>query len=179
MHSPRSPRTFWVLALAGVAVLACGLGGGANAEPGRVDEIAADESPAPDAFSLVVLHPLQGDLPALLSAHAERAAEMDRRPFVEFTASWCPSCVLLERSLDDERMIEAFRGTYIMRMDIDEWKSRLGRTGFVVLGVPAFFEVGSGGEASGRSITGAAWGPDIPENMAPVLGEFFREGAEE
>jgi thiol:disulfide interchange protein len=169
----------WVLALAGAAVVACSLGGGATAEAGRVDEIAADESPAPDAFSLVVLHPPQGDLPALLAAHAERAAEMERRPFVEFTASWCPSCVLLERSLDDERMIEAFRGTYIMRMDIDEWKSRLGRTDYVVLGVPAFFEVGTGGEASGRSITGAAWGPDIPENMAPVLREFFGEGAEE
>jgi thiol:disulfide interchange protein len=136
--------------------------------------IASDVSPAPDVFSVVEPAPPQGDLNALLTAHAERAAELDRRPFVEFTAEWCPSCVLLEQSLEDERMIEAFRGTYIIRLDIDEWKSRLSRTDFMVVGVPAFFEVDDNGQSTGRTLTGAAWGPDVPENMAPVLQEFFQ-----
>jgi thiol:disulfide interchange protein len=109
----------------------------------------------------------------LLAAHAERAAALDRRPYVEFSATWCPSCLRLEGSLEDDRMIEAFEGTYIIRLDLDEWKARLTQTSFVVFGVPAFFELDGDGRPNGRTITGAAWGEDIPENMAPVLKEFF------
>ena len=176
--SPRKPAPHgWrVLSLAVLAVLSCSLltKEEQTAAPAVVTEIASDVSPAPESFSVVELRTPQGDLAALLAAHAERAGELERRPFVEFTAEWCPSCVLLEKSLEDERMIEAFQGTYIIRLDIDEWKSRLGRSDFVVVGVPAFFELDGDGRPTGRSLTGAAWGPDLPENMAPVLQAFFR-----
>jgi hypothetical protein len=33
-----------------------------------------------------------------------------------------------------------------------------------------------GGLPTGRVLTGAAWGEDVVENMAPVLGEFFAGG---
>ena len=170
---------FPALLLAIPAMLACSLLQ-AGAEPeGVVIELAEDISPAPDSFSLVELHPPQGDLSALLAAHAGLAAEAGRRPFVEFSAEWCPSCRLLDRGLEDARMIDAFRGTYILRLDIDEWKSRLSRAGFFVVGVPVFFEVDETGDPTGRNLTGAAWGPDVPENMAPVLREFFRGAGEE
>jgi thiol-disulfide isomerase/thioredoxin len=136
--------------------------------------MAEDVSPAPQAFSLVEVRPEQGDLVALLEAHAARAAELERRPFVEFSATWCPPCIALQRSLQDERMIEAFRGTYVIRLDIDEWEDHLAPAGFLVFGVPTFVEVDGDGRPTDRSLTGAAWGPDVPENMAPVLGEFFR-----
>jgi thiol:disulfide interchange protein len=154
--------------------LACALVGDRVAQD-RVDEIADDESPSPESFSLVVVRPAHGDLTALLAAHAALAAELDRLPFVEFSAEWCPSCVLLERSLTDERMIDAFRGVYLIRLDIDEWKNHMSGTGFAVFGVPAFYEIDGDGRPTGRSITGAAWGPDIPENMAPVLKAFFED----
>jgi hypothetical protein len=160
--------------LGALAILSCSLLAKERGAPPVVTEMASDVSPAPDIFSVVELIPPQGDLNALLTVHAERAAELDRRPFVEFTAEWCPSCVLLEQSLEDERMTEAFRGIYIIRLDIDEWKSRLARTDFIVVGVPAFFEVDGDGQPTGRTLTGAAWGPDVPENMAPVLQEFFQ-----
>jgi thiol:disulfide interchange protein len=159
--------------IAVLAGLSCGSVGGATPATGAVNEMASDVSPAPESFSLVDLHPAEGDLPALLAAHAGQAATLERNPFVEFSATWCSSCAQLAHSLDDERMIEAFEGTYIIRLDLDEWKSRLSQTDFVVLGVPTFFEVDEEGRPTGRTITGAAWAENIPENMAPVLGEFF------
>lgn len=160
--------------VAAAVALGCSLLPGASPTPGTVNEIAEDESSSPESYSLVVLHPSQGDLAALLTAHALRSAELERKPFVEFTASWCPSCAVLHRSLADERMVGALQGVYLIRLDIDEWKFKLRGTNFAVVGVPAFFELDEGGASTGRTLTGAAWGPDTPENMAPVLEEFFR-----
>jgi thiol:disulfide interchange protein len=141
--------------------------------------VATDESPAPTSFTLVILHPSQGDLSSLLALHASLAAQLNRKPFVEFSADWCPPCQALAASLSDARMVEAFRGTYIIRLDLDEWKSKLARSGFTVLGVPTFFELDGDGRPSGRILTGAAWGEDIPENMAPPLKEFFQSASHE
>jgi hypothetical protein len=96
--------------------LACGLFGGEARPPGTVTEFAADESPSPDSFSLVVVRPSQGDLAALLAAHAQRAAEIERRPFVEF-AEWCLLQQLAE-SLSDDRMVEAFPGVLRHRLTL-------------------------------------------------------------
>ena len=158
---------------------ACTRLNGAPLASGTVARVAPDESPAPDGFTLVVLQPSHGDLPALLAVHAQRAAELGRRPFVEFSAEWRPPCVALANSLGDERMVEAFRGTNVIRLDIDEWKTRLSGTDFIVLGVPTFFELDGDGLPTGRTITSAAWGRDIPENMAPPLQEFFQEASQQ
>ena len=171
----RYPR-FLLLPLAVTAAAACTLFDTASPSPGTILEIATDESPSPENFSLVLLHPSQGDLDALLAAHAQNAADLDRKAFVEFSADWCPPCIALAHSLGDQRMVEAFQGTYIVRLDLDEWKSHLSDTEFIVLGVPVFFELDSEGRPTGRTLTGAAWREDIPENMAPPLKEFF-EGA--
>ena len=141
-------------------------------------EQTTESSPAHDEFTLVVIHPSQGPLQELLSAHAAKAADANRRPIVEFYADWCPPCRALDASLGDERMIEALSGTYIVRLDLDEWKNNLTGTGFKVFGIPAFFELDSEGHPTGRTITGAAWGEDIPENMAPPLRDFFQANAE-
>jgi thiol-disulfide isomerase/thioredoxin len=140
-------------------------------------ELAVDISPAPESFALVTPHPSEGALQDLLTAHALRAIQAGRKPFVEFSADWCPPCVALARSLGDPRMVDAFQGTYIIRLDFDEWESRLPGSGFRVVGVPVFFEINAEGKPTGRMITGAAWGADIPENMAPVLQAFFRGSA--
>lgn len=165
---------YYILPAALAATLACSLVEGATTPNATHVAAPTSESPAAESFTLVDLHPAQGDLETQLASHAARAREMDRNPFVEFTADWCPPCVALANSLADERMIEAFRGTYIIRLDFDEWKDRLSGTGFIVLGVPAFFELDGSGAPTGRMITGAAWGEDIPENMAPPLRAFFQ-----
>jgi thiol:disulfide interchange protein len=170
------------IACAVVALLACNFGQRTDPPPER-RSAPANESPAetatapaatPDSgFSFVSPHLSDGDLAEVLTYHAGRAAELGRRPFVLFSAEWCPSCVALESSLTDERMVEALAGTYVIRLDIDEWESRLRGTGFRVVGVPTFFEVDPEGQPTGRILTGAAWGADTIGNMAPCLKEFF------
>lgn len=71
-------------------------------------------------------------------------------------------------------MVEAFRGIYLIRLDFDEWQDQLSDSGFHVPGIPVFFELDLEGQPTGRAISGAAWGEDIPANMAPPLSEFFQ-----
>ena len=142
-------------------------------------DVATDEPSTSVSFTVVTIHPSQGDLSPILAFHAGQAAQLDQTPYAEFTAEWCPPCKALANSLNDDRMIDAFRGTYIIRVDIDEWKSQLHKAGFNVIGVPTFSELDENGNPSGRVITGAAWGEDIPENMAPPLKEFFQGSSQE
>ena len=133
-----------------------------------------DESPAPDHFTLVKIPNSQGDLTALLAAQAILAQKAGRRPFVDFYADWCGPCKSLEKNLGDPTMVSAFDGTYIIRLNLDDWKDRLPAAGFRVPGIPAFYAINAQGKPTGRMVTGAAWGEDIPANMAPPLKAFFQ-----
>lgn len=131
------------------------------------------ESPAPDKFTIVQLNYSDTPLNHLLKAEVQKAREQGRDPYVEFYADWCPPCKALRKNLGDERMVDAFTGTYIIQLNLDEWKSELPEAGFTVPGIPMFFELDAAGKPTGRIISGGAWGEDIPENMAPPLKEFF------
>jgi thiol:disulfide interchange protein len=130
------------------------------------------ESPS-EKFAVVTLKPADGQLADLLKAEAQKAGEMGFTPFVEFHADWCAPCKALSKSLGDPRMVDAFAGTYVIRLNVDEWLDQPADAGFTVKGIPAFFAIDEAGKPTGRFITGAAWGEDIPENMAPPLKEFF------
>jgi len=164
----------FVLSFALVISFACSLFNRSTPANEVVAEAATEESPAPESFTLVTIHPAQGDLASVLAFHADQAEQLNRKPFAEFSAEWCQPCKDLTKSLSDARMVEAFYGTYIIRIDIDEWKSQLAKSNFNVLGVPTFFELDGVGQPAGRIITGGAWGEDIPENMAPPLKAFFQ-----
>ncbi len=132
-----------------------------------------DESPVPDKFTLIQFATADENLEGLLQREAEKAKALGRSAYVEFYADWCPPCQALRKSLTDKRMIDAFAGTYIIQLNLDAWKDHLVGTKLEVSAIPAFFELDSHGKPTGRTITGAAWGEDIPENMAPPLKEFF------
>jgi thiol-disulfide isomerase/thioredoxin len=135
--------------------------------------VKGDESPAADLFTVVHVRPEDGLLVDLVQGAAQQAQAIGRTPFVEFYANWCPPCNALRESLGDERMIAAFSGTYIIKVNVDEWRSSLPSSGFHVVGIPVFFAVDSAGKSTGRSIDGGAWDENIPENMAPPLKKFF------
>jgi thiol:disulfide interchange protein len=140
-------------------------------------EDATVVSPAPDKFTLIRLRPSDGSLEEVLKAEARKAQEEKRTPYVEFDATWCSSCQELNASLGDKRMVDAFEGTYIIRLDIDEWENDLPDAGFYVQGVPAFFQIDGEGKPTGHTITGAAWAENIPENMAPPMKKYFNGGS--
>jgi thiol-disulfide isomerase/thioredoxin len=134
-----------------------------------------NQSPAPERFTLVKIPNSNDDLTTILAGQAALAQQAGRRPFVDFYADWCAPCKSLEKNLGAPSMVDAFDGTYIIRLNLDDWKERLPAAGFRVPGIPAFYAIDLQGKPSGRMITGAAWGEDIPANMAPPLKEFFQK----
>jgi thiol-disulfide isomerase/thioredoxin len=117
--------------------------------------------------------PLGDDLPKLLAEHVALAKKAGLTPYVELWAEWCPPCKKLEAAMGDPRIVKAFAGVYLIRLDSDQWGPKLEGTGLANGSIPVFYELDDQGKATGRKVDGSAWEEDIPENMAPPLDAFF------
>jgi thiol-disulfide isomerase/thioredoxin len=124
-------------------------------------------------FGSVTLAPSSGELKSLLAAEAAKAKAKGFTPFVEVRADWCDPCKKLEASMTDPRMVDAFAGTYQIKLDADAWENKLAGAGIKADAIPVFYELDASGKPTGRSLDGGAWGDDVPENMAPALKKFF------
>lgn len=113
-----------------------------------------------------------GPLAVQLVAWIARASAAGRVPCVYLTAGWCPPSVKLERTLTDPQMQRALREVEAATLDVDAWGDQLGAAGFSARSIPAFFAVDAQGQPT-ATVTGAAWGENTPENMAPPLERFF------
>jgi hypothetical protein len=100
-------------------------------------------------------------------------------PFVEFFAGWCPPCKALKKWKDDARLVEAFRGTYVIAFDVDDWTAdEFKKGGYWPKTIPVFYALDDTARPTGRTLLGDAWGKkQLPETMAPVLHTFFHGGA--
>lgn len=127
-------------------------------------------------FTTIRLHPKDGDLKTLLAQEAQKAIALGQLPVVEFDATWCPPCQAIEEGLKsgNELMLKAYAGTYIIKLDVDEWgwsDSKL--HDFKFDGIPVYFKLDAQGHPTGETIDGNAWGDNIPENIAPPMDQFF------
>lgn len=112
-----------------------------------------------------------------LDEHAAIARALQLRPYVYLHADWCSPCQAIARNRSDPAMVEAYEGAYIIEIDIDEVsQDQLDSLGYEIGGIPAWYGVDTNGRFDGRLITGAAWGENIPANMAPPLRTFFAGG---
>ena len=163
-----------ILGLVGASLLACNF---LFPQTQRsVPETTDFQDPVPTGFTIVRLHPKDGDLNTLLAGEAQKAAALGGIPVVEFDATWCPPCQAIDKAIreENELILSAYADTYIIRLDVDEWgwgDSSLHNFQFDA--IPVFFKLDSEGNQTGEVIDGGAWGEDIPENIAPVMGEFF------
>lgn len=162
------------------ALLACGMKSGTSTSPSASASASAvapvASSSGPREFVVVDIKVGSEGIVAAIQVEMTKAETQKKTPFLELWATWCAPCTALAKSLDDPRMKAAFRGTYIIRVDVDTLgPSALRGTGFSGDMIPAFFEIGKDGKATGRSINGGAWGDNVPENMAPPLGAFFHK----
>lgn len=178
------PPWVWVVAsialIGGLALVTCAVGVGVLApRGGRSSDGAGSASAGPvtvaasdDDFVMVSADSAQP--PAdIFAAAAVTATARSLTPFVYATAKWCAPCKKLNASIEDPRMKDAFKGTYVVKLDIDEFDEKtLSAMGIRVRAVPSFFELGPDGTPTGRAMIGD-WGPDVPENMAPALKRFF------
>ncbi len=131
---------------------------------------------AASGFTIVRLNPADGDLTAMLAEEARKAVGLGQTPVVEFDATWCPPCQAIDKAIREENklMMNAYAGTYIIKLDVDEWGWDNGRVEmFQFEAIPVYFKLDDAGSQTGEVIDGGAWGEDIPENIAPVMDEFF------
>lgn len=129
-----------------------------------------------NGFTIVRIHPGDGDLQALLAVEAQKATSQGLMPVVEFDATWCPPCQAIDSALKEKNqlMVKAYDGTYIVKLDVDEWEWDDGRIqNFAFDGIPVYFKLDADGKQTGEVIDGNAWGDNIPENMAPPMDKFF------
>jgi thiol-disulfide isomerase/thioredoxin len=163
-----------LLALIGLSLLACNFLLPPKAT--SVPETRNDSLSVSGTFTIVRLHPNDGDLKTMLASEAQKAVALDQMSVVEFDATWCPPCQAIDQSLKDKNklMLDAYAGTYIIKLDVDEWgwgNSKLHDFDFD--GIPVYFKLDTHGSPIGETIDGNAWGDNIPENMAPVMDKFF------
>ena len=153
------------MALIGISLLACNF---LFPQTQRSTPQASDfQDPQPTGFTIVRLHPKDGDLPTLLASEAQKAAALGQLPVVEFDATWCPPCQAIDQAIqaNNDLILNAYAETYIVRLDVDEWgwgDSQLHD-----------FQFDAKGKQTGEVIDGGAWGEDIPENIALVMDTFF------
>ena len=127
-------------------------------------------------FTIVRIHPQNGEMQSMLAIEAEYAVSQGLMPVVEFDATWCPPCQAIDKAIKSKNklMMDAYSGTYIIKLDVDEWGWKNGKVkNFRFSGIPVYFKLDEKGKQTGDVIDGGAWGEDIPENIAPVMDKFF------
>jgi hypothetical protein len=129
-------------------------------------------------LTLARLHPSNGNLVMQLQSEVLKAAGLGQKPVTEFDATWCSSCQVVSKGLEeqDPQIIAAFDGVYLIRMDTDEWgMEALNAAGFDFDAIPVFFSLDINGRPTGDKIDGGAWGPDTYGNIASVMGDWFHK----
>lgn len=111
-------------------------------------------------------------LPATVKNETKVAQERGLKPFVLMYADWCSPCHAIKKHIKNPLMQDAFKGTYIILINVDEWSDEI-KGKYFVRGIPTFFEINSAGEPSGKKIDSGAWEDNTPSEMAPVLNKFF------
>jgi len=127
-----------------------------------------------DPFVIVRIDKVNGSLMTQLATESQKANSIGLAPFLEFDATWCPSCAAIDKSIKakDPSTIQAFKGVYLIRTNVDDWGWGGGRN-FNVTAIPIYYQLDKNGKPTGAVMDGSAWNEDIPENFSPALDKFF------
>lgn len=126
-------------------------------------------------FTILEENKSKTDLLTIMQGHVKKARELNQKLFIQITATWCGPCKRLQAAMPDKLMQDAFAGTYIVKLDADEWEDDFAQINIKVNAVPVFFKVDAQGKATNYSVNGGAWAEDIAKNMAPPLKAYFNK----
>lgn len=143
----------------------CGCGSSA-ADPTTV-------APTVTESESVELSSSNGRLEEQLATHAIEARRRGLKPVLYAHAAWCPPCNAIQQYAADPAMRDAFVGTYVIGVDIDDWGDELGRHEIGGI-IPIWVGLDEHNRPGSQRITGGAWDADVPANMAGPLRTFFR-----
>jgi hypothetical protein len=174
-HDPPAPPILMPATVTAIASTTAAPKEAAPKDPAVALKDPAAASAAQDGSVWSTLRPAAGlALAAQLSAEVSKARALHLEPGVYLGASWCKPCIAIKKYHRDPLMLEAFKGTYLIELDLDDWKApEIEAMGFTSREVPHFYKVDAAGHAVGRTITSNVWGDDVPANMAPPLKRFF------
>lgn len=108
-----------------------------------------------------------------LREEREAARSRDERILVMTVREPCEPCDGVDASLGHPLMQQALEGIRLVRVDIDVFKDDLRSLDMFPSPYPGYFLFGPD-LAIRDAIDGGEWGPDVAENIAPILGPFVR-----
>jgi hypothetical protein len=104
---------------------------------------------------------------------AKVAATKDRVVVLQTYLKTSPECAEVAASLPDHRMQHALKNVTLVRVDVDAFQAPLEKMRVETESAPWFYRLDKNARPT-DAISADEWDANIPENMAPVLGEFVR-----
>jgi hypothetical protein len=123
--------------------------------------------------TLVDPAPGAGTLETLLREERARADAEHEKLLVWLSSPELAPCNGVSVALRDARLQKALAGVRILRLDVNEYYVELARLGYPVKVLPGFVLTSPEGRPIDY-VSGGEWDADVPENIAPVLGNFVQ-----
>ncbi len=118
----------------------------------------------------------QDDLKELLHHFATKAKELEKPLFLYISMDDCRPCAILQNSINEPVMVDAFSDVLILHLDIFEWIVEFRKLFLEISSAPLFIYVTHKGKVTEHIVDGDIWGDeDKPELMAKALKPYFAD----
>ena len=122
-----------------------------------------------DVVDLDSAAPLAKQLPAIANAATGKGRTVILQTYVRSS----PECAQVAAALPDRRMQRALANVTLVRVDVDAFERELSEMRVDTESVPWFYRLDARAQPT-DAISADEWDANVPENMAPVLGDFAR-----
>jgi len=122
-----------------------------------------------DVVDLDTKSPLKGQLAETVKAASARNRTVMLQTYVRTSKE----CAEVAAALPDTRMQRALTNVTLVRVDIDAFEDELKAMRVETESAPWFYRL-DGNARPTDAISADEWDANVPENMAPVLGDFAR-----
>ncbi|MBX3189929.1 MAG: DUF4190 domain-containing protein [Labilithrix sp.] len=159
-----------------LAVLAGAVGGAQPPEPRTESPVKVPVAAAGTrSYGPLDVVDLDGKLTlkAQLVELSRTATGRDRTVILQTYVRTSRECAEVAASLPDPRMQKALANVTLIRVDIDSFEAELRAMRVDTEAVPYFYKL-DGNARPTDAISADEWEANVPENMAPVLGEFVK-----